>query len=94
MEALVLALDTKGNRQTVSLDKLNGYMGKMNSGGQKVTPSIARERYQGFDAKIKQYLQKISDYLKRNNITMQRMHEEMDVNKDGVVDKNEFVTRM
>ena len=45
MNALVQALDTKGTRQFVSLDKLNDYIAKISQGGKKITPSIARERY-------------------------------------------------
>jgi Ca2+-binding EF-hand superfamily protein len=32
--------------------------------------------------------------MKRNNITLQRMYDEMDANKDGSVDKMEFVNRL
>lgn len=32
--------------------------------------------------------------MKRNTITLQKMYEEMDVNKDGTVDKGEFVNSL
>ena len=47
--------------------------------------------YDKFEPKVKADLQKINDYLQRNNITLKRMYTDMDVNKDGTVDKLEFV---
>ena len=32
--------------------------------------------------------------MKRNNLTLQKMYEEIDVNRDGTVDKSEFVNRL
>ena len=94
MNGLVEALDVKGTRSSVSLDKLQEHVRKTGGPEQKVTPQIARDRFQGFDPKVRQQLQKISDYLKRNNITLQKMYEDMDVNRDGTVDKIEFVNKL
>lgn len=38
-------------------------------------------------------MQKISEFLKRINMTVQKMYEETDINKDGLVDKMEFVNK-
>ena len=80
----------------MSLDKLNEYLRKVNfsEGSRGITPQLARDRYQGFDPKVRLYLQKISEFMQRNNMTLQRMYESIDVNKDGKVDKMEFVNRL
>ena len=39
-------------------------------------------------------IQKISEYLKRKGITLIQLYEQLDMNKDGIVDNNEFVTIM
>jgi Ca2+-binding EF-hand superfamily protein len=59
-----------------------------------VTPSIAREKYQGFDPKTKMLIQRISDHLKKKGITLIKLYEALDLNKDGSVDSNEFVNMM
>jgi len=70
-QKLLEALDPKGNRQTVSLDKLQEYARSSGQGqGPRMTPNVAIEKYQGFDARTKQIVQKISEYLKKNNIDM------------------------
>jgi Ca2+-binding EF-hand superfamily protein len=97
MQKLIEVLDVRGTRQSVSLDKLNEFIRKASSQegpGRTITPQLARDRYQGFDPKVRHYLQKISEFMKRNNITLQKMYEEIDINKDGSVDKMEFVNRL
>lgn len=94
MSKLIQALDTKGTRISVSLDKFNEYMKKLAPEGRTMTPQMARDRYQGFDPKVRQNLQKICDFMKRNNISLMKMYEDMDVNKDGEVDKQEFVNAL
>ena len=76
------------------MDRLQDYLKKASTESRNITPQIARDRYQGFDPKVRHYLQKISEFMKRQNMTINRMYEEMDVNKDGVVDKMEFVNRL
>lgn len=94
MNKLVEALDPKGTRTTVNMDKLQDYMSKSSSSTVRVTPQIARDRFQGFDPKVRQTLQRISEFLKKNNITLNKLYEMMDLNKDGVVDRDEFVTTL
>ena len=95
---LVEVLDPKGNRQNVSLDRLNEYLHKSGAGGARGKPSIniqqAREQYHGFDPKVRQILTKISEHLKRNGLSINKMFEHLDSNKDGVVDRDEFVNSM
>lgn len=43
---------------------------------------------------MKQHLQRISEYLKRNNLSVTKMYEMMDLDKSGTVDRDEFVTSM
>ena len=45
MLKLIEALDPKGTRTTVNLDKLQDYMSKSSSDGRNVTPQIARDRF-------------------------------------------------
>lgn len=56
MNKLVEALDPKGTRTTVNMDKLQDYMSKSSSSTVRVTPQIARDRFQGFDPKVRQTL--------------------------------------
>lgn len=87
-------LDTKGDRRSVSLDKLQEYLSRAPTESRGITPQIARDRYQSFDPKVRQLLQRISEFLKRNNITLAKLYEMMDRNKDGRIDRDEFVTLM
>lgn len=66
-------------------------MRKANPEGRSVNAAVARDRYGGFDPKVRQHLQKISDYMKRNTVTLKQIHEQMDIDRDGAVDKQEFV---
>ena len=59
-----------------------------------MTAQMARDTYQGFDPKVRHYIQKVSEWMKRSNYTLQKMYEEIDVNRDGSVDKMEFVNRL
>ncbi len=59
-----------------------------------MTAQMARELYQGFDPKVRQILQRISETLKKNNIPINKIYEAMDANRDGVVDRDEFVMTM
>jgi calmodulin len=43
---------------------------------------------------VKQALTRISEHLKRNGITVLKMYEMMDLDKNGTVDRDEFVTTM
>ena len=47
-----------------------------------------------FDTKVQAHLQRISDYLKKTNMTVSDLHSKLDADGDGKVDKREFVTRM
>jgi len=49
-------------------------------------------KFSKINPQIKSKLQQISDYMIRNNITLESMHKQLDVNGDGSVDKLEFVT--
>lgn len=92
---LVQVLDTKGDRMTVSLDKLSDYLKQGRStDGPRMTPNVAREKYQGFDARAKSIVSRISEFLKRKGITLLQLFESLDLNKDGAVDNTEFVTMM
>ena len=54
MLKLVEILDPKGNRISVSLDKLQDFLRSAGGAeGNKMTPSLAREKYQGFDPRAK-----------------------------------------
>ncbi len=98
---MVEVLDTKGNRQNVSLDRLNEYLHKssgnnrgVNGGKPTINIQQAREQYQGFDPKVRQILSKISESLKKNGLSINKMFEHLDSNRDGVVDRDEFVNSM
>ena len=54
----------------------------------------AREQYQGFDPKVRQILTKISESLKKRGISINKLFEFLDANRDGVVDRDEFVNSM
>lgn len=54
----------------MNLDKLHEWQGKAPSDKRGVTAAMARDRYQNFDPKVRQTVQKISEYLVRNKITM------------------------
>ena len=49
-------------------------------------------KFSKINPQIKSKLQQISDYMIRNNITLESMHKQLDVNGDGSIDKLEFVT--
>jgi Ca2+-binding EF-hand superfamily protein len=49
-------------------------------------------KFSKINPQIKSKLQQISDYMIRNNITLDSMHKQLDVNNDGSIDKLEFVT--
>lgn len=98
---LIEVLDTKGNRQNVSLDRLNEYIQKAASSGKRGAngkPTInmqqAREQYQGFDPKVRQILSKISESLKKNGLSINKLFDHLDANRDGSVDREEFVNSM
>lgn len=91
MDKLVAALDDKGTRTKISIDRLNEFIKKAAPEGRSVTAAVARDRYAGFDPKVRQHLQRISDYMKRNTVTLKQIHEQMDIDRDGAVDKQEFV---
>jgi Ca2+-binding EF-hand superfamily protein len=95
MTKLIEALDTKGTRMSVSLDRLQEFMSKgAGRAPSNMTAQMAREQYHGFDPKVRQILQRISDTLKKNNIPINKLFESMDANRDGVVDRDEFVMTM
>lgn len=39
-------------------------------------------------------MQKISEYMKRMNISLTKMYESMDLDRNGTVEKQEFVTKL
>lgn len=43
---------------------------------------------------MRNVLQRISEHLKRNGITLAKLYEMMDANRDGKIDKDEFVMSM
>ena len=51
-------------------------------------------KYARFSPQIKEKLQKISQHLKKTNMSSQSLHEQLDQNKDGTVDSKEFVEGM
>lgn len=69
-------------------------MGRQGSAPSNMTAQMAREQYQGFDPKVRQILQRISDTLKKNNIPLNKLFESMDADRNGVVDRDEFVMTM
>lgn len=54
----------------------------------------AREQYQGFDHKVRQILTKISESLKKRGVSINKLFDFLDANRDGVVDRDEFVNSM
>lgn len=71
MNALEELLLSPGSKVSLSLDKLQDYLRKLGPQGKKaINPAMAKDMYNKFDNRVKQYLQKITDYLKRNNISL------------------------
>lgn len=62
---------------------------KKDAGSSKVD---AKRRYGNLDQIVRLKLDKISQFLQQNNYTTVKLHEMLDTNKDGFVDKMEFTT--
>lgn len=93
MDKLVEGLDLTGKRQAISVGKLKDQL-KQAGAKSKPTAEGARARLGRFDAKVQAYLQRISDYLKKESLSSADLHHRLDADGDGRVDKREFVTRM
>jgi len=57
-------------------------------------PRQAHINYGKASPAVKSKIQIISDYMARNNITINTLHTTLDINQDGSVDKLEFVDGM
>lgn len=57
-----------------------------------MTQTDANDKLARFDSKIRGYITKISDFLKREGMSIKELHTRMDADGDGEVDKREFVT--
>ena len=75
----------------ISLERLNEAQKffKKDAGTSKVD---AKRRYGNLDQIVRLKLDKISQFLQQNNYTTVKLHEMLDTNKDGFVDKLEFTT--
>ena len=60
----------------------------------KPTVEGVRSRISKFDKKVQNYLQKISDFLKREGMSVSDLHSKLDIDGDGGVDNREFLSRM
>jgi len=89
---LVEGLDQ--SRPTISVSKLEEQIrqaeGKGAQGGAKGVAGPPPR----FDAKARGHLQRISDYLQKEGMSTADLHARLDANRDGRVDKKEFVGRM
>jgi len=75
--------------QSVSIKKLQSYLQRAAPAlaNRNITKQEARDKYQGFDPKVRHYLQKISEFMKRMNISLAKMYESMDIDRNGTVEK-------
>ena len=60
----------------------------------KNTAHGAAQKLAKFDPTIRVHIENISAYLMKAGMTTKQLHEELDENKDGEVDRREFVTHM
>ncbi len=68
--------------------------GNAAAGRSGVSAQAAREKYQRFDPKVRQILQQISEHMKRMNITLNQLFDQMDADKNGQLSRDEFVMSM
>lgn len=59
-----------------------------------MTQAAASDQLARFDPKIRGYITKISDFLKRESMSIKELHAKVDADGDGEVDKQEFVNAM
>ena len=92
-EALLDALDHDRKRTVISFPKLQEAqkLFKKDAGGGTMD---AKRRYGNLDQHIRTKIEQISEHLKANNFTTTKVHEMLDSNKDGYVDKMEFLVGM
>ena len=91
LDELIDVLDHDGKRAVISLERLNEAQKfyKKDAGTSKLD---AKRRYGNLDQIVRLKLDKISQFLQQNNYTTVKLHEMLDTNKDGYVDKLEFTT--
>lgn len=82
--------------KVVSLTKLGDYVKRAQAAGVKkgLTQADASDKLARFDPKIKGYITKISDFLKKETMSIKELHTRLDADGDGEVDKKEFVNAM
>lgn len=91
MDKLLEALRDKKNQANVDLTKLKERL-KKKTGGTGAT--AAQDMLRNFPNVVRVAISAISKYLKRENIELKQLFDTLDVNRDGKLDKEEFVTRM
>ena len=99
IDALVEKSNNNRGKQEISVSKLKKHIENLGSvGAGKAKPvrtaAGAQAALARFDVKVRSALQRISDYLKREGMTTKDLHSRLDENRDGSVDKREFVTVM
>ena len=93
MNALVVELDTTGKRQRISLTKFENYIKTLNKNSSaSLNKEDVKFKIQGFDESVKRTIKAIETFIKApaQQFTTAHLHELLDVNGDGQVDKDEF----
>ena len=73
--------------QPMSLARLKHELQK----GQRLTQTGTEAKLARFDGRTRQNIEKISQFIQQNNMTVRELHEKLDANRDGKLEKHEFV---
>ena len=85
-DALIDAIDAGNARKVIAVNKLLGFLNQCNK-----TKEFGR-MYGDLDTQVKAKIDKINQFIQLNNITLNNLHEYLDKDKNGQVDRMEFVS--
>ena len=86
-----LTITVKGNKE-IDISKLRNYIKRTQSA--TLTQTGAIDKLARFDPKVRGFITKISDFLTSEKMTIKDLHNALDSDKDGEVDKREFLENM